>query len=62
VKSLKGKDPLPALRNHLLKDGCGEAAIKAAEERAKEEVEAAIAFARESPYPAPEEALTQVFV
>lgn len=62
VKSLKDKDPLPALRNHLLKDGCGEAAIKAAEERAKDEVEAAVTFARESPYPAPEEALTKVFV
>lgn len=62
VKKLKDKDPLPMLRNHVLQAGVSEIAVRAVEERAKGEVEVAIDFARTSPYPNPEEALTHVFV
>jgi TPP-dependent pyruvate/acetoin dehydrogenase alpha subunit len=39
-----------------------EAELKAADAAAKADVDAAIAFARSSPYPKPEEALENVFV
>lgn len=63
VKALKGKDALPRLRGHILEIGAArQPEIDELEARVKSEVEDAISFARESPYPAPEEALERVFV
>jgi acetoin:2,6-dichlorophenolindophenol oxidoreductase subunit alpha len=63
VKALKLKDPIERLRTQILKGGEASAdELDRLSARAKQEVEGAIAFARESPYPAPEEALERVFV
>jgi len=63
AKKLKAKDPIDRLLSSMLANGtiaADEADAIAA--KARGEVEEAIAFARESPYPAPEEALERVFV
>ncbi|MFC5694679.1 thiamine pyrophosphate-dependent dehydrogenase E1 component subunit alpha [Pseudomonas sp. GCM10022186] len=61
--ALLERDPIPAYRQRLLElgvlDEIGAAAI---EERARGRVNAAVQFARDSAYPAPEEALDFVFV
>jgi pyruvate dehydrogenase E1 component alpha subunit len=61
--ALLQKDPIPAYRQRLLElgvlDEIGAAGI---EERARGRVDAAVRFARDSDYPAPEEALDFVFV
>lgn len=62
VESLKAKDPIPLFRDQLINDGymtAEEAAIL--EAKAKQEVDEAYVFARESEYPKPEDALQQVF-
>ncbi len=63
VGELKQKDPIERLKQRLIGQGVltadGAAQIEA---QARSEVEDAITFARESPYPAPEEALNDVFV
>jgi len=60
---LIAKDPIPAFRRRLIE--AGELTATTASEmeaRAKGRVDDAIAFARNSAYPAPEEALERVFV
>jgi TPP-dependent pyruvate/acetoin dehydrogenase alpha subunit len=63
TSELRKGDPIPALAAQLrrmgLIDDAGEAEVAA---RVKGRVDAAFAFARESAYPAPEEALRHVFV
>jgi TPP-dependent pyruvate/acetoin dehydrogenase alpha subunit len=63
VDELKQKDPIERLKQRLVSQGVltSEAAAQI-EGQARTEVDEAIAFARESPYPAPEEALADVFV
>lgn len=62
VAALKARDPIARLRQHIV-DQAGVAAedVEAAQARAHEAVDAAFAFARQSDYPAPEEALQHVF-
>lgn len=63
VKHLRELDPIPRLAARLKQDGVltaqEEEAIAA---RARQRVDEAFAFARQSPYPAPQEALEDVFV
>ncbi|MDI3299388.1 MAG: thiamine pyrophosphate-dependent dehydrogenase E1 component subunit alpha [Bacillota bacterium] len=62
VKRLQEKDPIVRLRDHLLREGVlDEASDREVVARAQREVDEAMTFARESPYPAPEEALENVF-
>lgn len=59
---LFAKDPIPKMREKMLADGVASAAeLDAIEAESAARVEAAIAFARESADPAPEDALTAVF-
>jgi len=63
IEEAKRNDPLPRYRSFLLDNGIlEEAEMKDIEERVEAEVEAALKFADESPYPAPEEALDDLFV
>ena len=56
-------DPIPSMRQTMCERGvAGEAELDEIERRAAGDVDAAIAFARQSPEPAPEQALTKVFV
>lgn len=62
VKNLRARDPIDRLRRQLLDDGTAdEAELDEAVTRVKQEVDEAYAFARQSPEPAPEEALKHVF-
>ena len=57
------KDPLPIFRARMIAEGTADdAALDRIEAEALERVEKAIAFARQSPEPAPEAALDKVFV
>ena len=59
---LKQRDPIPALRTYLMTaEKLSEAEDKAITSRAQRRADAAIAFARESAYPRPEEAAEKVF-
>ncbi len=59
---LKQRDPIPALRTYLMTaDKLSEAEDKAITSRAQRRADAAVAFARESAYPRPEEAAEKVF-
>jgi len=62
VAKLKAKDPVEQLRKHMIKKG-GVSKTEAEEtlEAVKAEVDKAFVFARESAYPAPQEALEHVF-
>ncbi len=63
VTLLRQKDPIIRLRNYLLNEcGVTEETIAQLENKATFEVDQAYAFARESDYPKPEEALEDVFV
>lgn len=66
VARLKANDPIKRLRDHLIQTSPNpdnpEADIIQMEADARQRVEDAFAFARQSPYPAPEEALLHVFV
>ena len=56
------KDPIPRLRQRLVSEGVlSDAEADAIDTRCKERIDDAIAFARNSPFPAPEDALTCVF-
>ena len=56
------KDPIPRLRKQMIGAGdFSEAGAEAIEQEAQRKVDEAIAFARESADPAPEDALTKVF-
>jgi pyruvate dehydrogenase E1 component alpha subunit len=62
-EALQAKDPIPAYRQRLLELGVlDERAAEEIAARARGRVDEAVLFARESPYPAPEEALEKVFV
>lgn len=62
-EALLAKDPIPAYRQRLLELGVlDEIAAADIDERARGRVDAAVRFARDSAYPAPEEALEMVFV
>jgi len=62
VSEWMGKDPIPRFRKQMIKMGVltGDDADKIGQE-IKEEIEKAVKFAEESPYPAPEEALEDVY-
>ena len=62
-EALLAKDPIPAYRQRLLTLGVAdEPTLAGLEEVARGRVDAAVQFARDSAYPAPEEALEKVFV
>jgi len=61
VPALKAKDPIDRLRTHMLANGVSVAEADAVVAQARKEVDEAFAFARESAYPAPQEALQHVF-
>ena len=60
--ALEAKDPIPKFRQYLIGEGISEQEIGDMETAARASVEDAIAYARESKDPAPEDALTSVFV
>jgi len=63
VEKARRNDPLPRFRTHLLDQQLlTEAEIQAIADSVEQEVAAAIRFADESPYPAPEEAFEDLFV
>jgi len=63
VPRLKQNDPIKRFRKYLIENGIAkEAEIEQLDDEAKKRVEDAFLFARESSYPAPEEALLHVFV
>jgi len=62
LASWKKRDPIDRLHGKLLQTGAlDEAAVEKISRRVQERVEAAVAFAEESPYPAPEELTTDVY-
>ncbi|ADZ70890.1 thiamine pyrophosphate-dependent dehydrogenase E1 component subunit alpha [Polymorphum gilvum] len=62
VAALKAKDPIDRLTKHMLESGAATRAdLDAVAAKARQRVDAAIKFARDSDYPAPEEALEHVF-
>lgn len=62
LETLRARDPIPGLARRLQQeDGLTDADIGAIMSRARATVDEAIKFARESDYPAPEEALEKVF-
>lgn len=62
VERLKELDPIPKYRARLLDDGFEESDLQRAEQGVRDAVDHAFSFARENPYPAPEEAFDHVFV
>lgn len=63
VEELKKKDPIKRLGQQLIDQGMAtQADLDKTHEEVKAEVDEAIEFARESPYPEPEAALEHVFV
>lgn len=62
VSRLREDDPIPRFRQYLLDNGFDAAVLDELDKAARGNVEEAFAFARESPYPEPEEALQHVFV
>jgi acetoin:2,6-dichlorophenolindophenol oxidoreductase subunit alpha len=59
--ALRG-DPVPRFRGRLIEEGAlSAAAADAIAQAAKDEMEAAVSFAWESPYPEPEEAVNHVY-
>jgi TPP-dependent pyruvate/acetoin dehydrogenase alpha subunit len=63
VEKARRNDPLPRYRSFLLdSEILDETTLKAIEDAVEAEVAAAVRFADESPYPAPEEALEDLFV
>lgn len=62
VPTLKSEDPIARLGKQIMEQGLGtQAELDAARDAAQADVDAAIDFARTSPYPAPQEALENVF-
>ena len=60
-QALASRDPIPLYRRRLQSDGVSGGVLDALEAEARAAVERAIAFARNSPEPAPEEAMQRVF-
>lgn len=61
VAALKAKDPIARLRRQIIGQGVTEEEANEAASKAKREVDEAFTFARAAAYPAPSDALTQVF-
>lgn len=62
VSNLKANDPIGKLGKQIVEQGTAtQAELDAARDAAKADVDAAIEFARNSPYPKPEQALENVF-
>ncbi|WP_273887111.1 thiamine pyrophosphate-dependent dehydrogenase E1 component subunit alpha [Rubrobacter naiadicus] len=62
LEDVPGRDPIPTYRRTLIEEGLlDEEEAQRIRAEAEEEVEAAIRFAKESPEPAPDEALEHVF-
>jgi TPP-dependent pyruvate/acetoin dehydrogenase alpha subunit len=61
VDALKASDPIPAYRARLIADGFDPADLDRAETAARDEVDAAFAFARTAALPDPQEAFDHVF-
>lgn len=58
----KAKDPIESLRERLLGQGAvNETQLETMAQRVKDRIEAAVAFCDDSPYPAPDEVLTDVY-
>jgi acetoin:2,6-dichlorophenolindophenol oxidoreductase subunit alpha len=55
------KDPIALLRSYLLRDGVASSDLQAVEAACRSKVEAAVAFARESPFPDPSELTRHVY-
>lgn len=62
IDKLTAIDPITIYRNRLIEEGVAEKALEAAEQRAVANVDAAMAFAQDSPLPPPEDAMSAVFV
>ncbi|MEL7029642.1 MAG: thiamine pyrophosphate-dependent dehydrogenase E1 component subunit alpha [Pseudomonadota bacterium] len=63
MSDIEGDDPIPRMRSALINgEGFSDVDLDDLEAEARDRVDNAIAFARESAYPAPEEALENVFV
>jgi TPP-dependent pyruvate/acetoin dehydrogenase alpha subunit len=63
VEAWQARDPIPRLKARLLAENVATAEeIEELEQRVEAELEAAVAFARASPEPRPEEALEGVYV
>lgn len=63
VSQLKANDPIQKLASQIMAQGAAtQAELDAARDAAKADVAGAMEFARTSPYPAPEQALENVFV
>jgi TPP-dependent pyruvate/acetoin dehydrogenase alpha subunit len=63
VDDWKRRDPIPRFRQQLVKMGvASEAEAKQIEDSCQRDIEDAIRFANESPYPSPEETLEDVYV
>ncbi len=62
-ESYRQRDPIQRFRRVVLEQGLlGEDELDAIDERVKREVDEAVRFAESSPFPAPEECLTDVYV
>jgi len=62
VEEWSKRDPIRILKEHLLETKCiSEAEAKGIEKTAADQVEKAVKFAIDSPYPKPEEALEDVY-
>lgn len=62
LDGVPGRDPIPTYTDQLIADGVlDETEVKIMHESATERVEEAVAFAKDSPLPRPEEALKYVF-
>jgi TPP-dependent pyruvate/acetoin dehydrogenase alpha subunit len=63
IETALANDPIPRYRSYLLRQGlASEEELSLIEAEVSKEIEAAVEFADQSPYPAPEEALHDVFV
>ena len=63
MEAWRARDPIPRLKTWLLAEGIATAEeIEELERAVEQEIEEAVAFARASPKPRPEEALEGVYV
>ena len=63
IEKCREKCPIERLKNYLIKEGiCVESELEDIDRRVDEEIEDAVKFAEESPYPLPEDALKDLFV
>jgi TPP-dependent pyruvate/acetoin dehydrogenase alpha subunit len=63
VAQWRERDPIKRLREHLISaEGVTDAEIEVIQARVRQQIEAAVQFAKTSPYPEPEEAFTDFWV